>query len=226
MRDVRILAIKLRKKRKSYNEISKILGIPKSTLHYWFRNLRWSEEIKKELTRKAIRKATKRMRILIKINKQRWEKWRKKSQKAAKKEFSKLKSNPIFIAGIMLYCGEGDNKPRSSVRIANTNPRIIKLFYKFLRKICKIPKEKVYVNLLLYPDLQEEKCKNFWYKQTGIPLKQFGKSTIISGRHPTKKLENGICLLKVKASGELKEKILVWEDLLLKYLLKKNTVRE
>jgi hypothetical protein len=150
----------------------------------------------------------------------------KKIPKSCKERILKIKIEPYFYCRNNALLWGGDNKPRSSVRIANTNPRIIKLFYKFLRKICKIPKEKVYVNLLLYPDLQEEKCKNFWYKQTGIPLKQFGKSTIISRRHPTKKLENGICLLKVKASGELKEKILVWEDLLLKYLLKKNTVRE
>jgi orotate phosphoribosyltransferase-like protein len=81
MRNDRHLAIKLRKKGLSYNKISKELEIPKSTLHYWFRNLKWSQEIKKELTEKAIRKATKQIRAMARANKERWIKWREMHRK-------------------------------------------------------------------------------------------------------------------------------------------------
>lgn len=218
MRNDRHLAMQLRKKGASYNKIYKELGIPKSTMHYWFKNLQWSKNIKKELTKKAQRLATKQMKAIAIANKKRWEVWRAQHRKEAKREFPLLKSNPLFAAGLMLYWGEGDNKPRGDVRITNINPRMIKLFAKFLREICNIPKEKIYIRLLLYPDLSDKKSQNFWHKSTNIPLKQFGKSSVIYGRHPTKRLENGICLLRVGASGDLKEKIITWINLLSKNL--------
>ena len=84
MRNDRHLAIKLRKRKKSYNEISRLLDIPKSTMHYWFRNLRWSKVIKKELTEKAQRLATKQMRAMAQANKKGWEAWRKMHREEAK----------------------------------------------------------------------------------------------------------------------------------------------
>lgn len=221
MRNDRHLAIKLRKQKKSYNKISKELDIPKSTLCYWFRDLQWSQAVKKELSEKAQRLATKRMRAIARANKKRWEVWRKQHREEAKKEFPLLKSDSLFTTGIMLYWGEGDSKLKNEVRLANTDPRMIKLFNKFLRKICKIPKERIHVLLILYPDLCEEKCKKFWSTKTGISLKQFDRAQFIYGRHPTKRLEYGTCLLRVSASRGLKEKIMTWRDLLTKSLLNK-----
>ena len=218
MRNDRHLAIELRKKGASYNRICKELGIPKSTMHYWFRDLRWSKTIKNNLTKKAQRLATKQMKAIAQANKKRWTTWRKQHREEAKKEFPILKSNPLLIAGLMLYWGEGDSSLKREVRLSNVDPRMIKLFNKFLQKVCKISKERVHIVLTLYPDLVEEKCKNFWSNKTGVSLKQFGKSQVIYGRHPTRKLENGVCTIRVSSSCGLKEKIVIWRDLLNKNL--------
>lgn len=218
MRNDRHLAIKLRKKGASYNKICKELGIPKSTMHYWFRNLRWSQIIKKKLTKKAQRLATKRMRAMALANKKRWKAWRQQHRENAKKEFPVLKSNRLFVAGLMLYWGEGDSKLKNELRLANSDPRMIRLFNKFLQEVCKIPNKEIHLYLILYPDLSDEKCKKFWSEKTKIPLKNFGKSSFIYGRHPTKKLENGICIIRIDRSRGLKEKIITWIDLLVKDL--------
>jgi len=220
MRNDRHLAIKLRKKGTSYNRISKELGIPKSTMHYWFRNLRWSRIIKEKLTEKAKIQATKRLRKVIEAQKKRWKAWRKQYREEAIKEFPILKSNPLFVAGLMLYWGEGDSNLRHQVRLSNSNPRMIKLFNDFLQKICKIPKERVRLALVIYPDLIEKVCKNFWSNKTKISLKQFDKSSVIYGRHPTKRLENGVCIIRVNGSPGLKEKVITWTNLTVKGLNK------
>jgi len=213
MRNDKHLAIKLRKEGKSYNEISQEVGIPKSTLCYWFRDLRWSRVIKKELTKKAIQKATKQIRVMARANKEKWRKWRKMHREKAKKEFKFLKSNHLFIAGVNLYWGEGDTVLKNGiVRLANTDYRMIIVFYRFLKAICKVPKEKVNLWLLLYPDIAEDKCKKFWSSKTKIPLSQFRKSQVIQGRHQKKRLKNGVCTIQVYSRG-LKEKIMVWIDL-------------
>jgi transposase-like protein len=220
MRNDRHLAIKLRRTGASYNKICKELGIPKSTMHYWFRDLRWSKIIKKELTKKAEIQATKRLRAVIRAQRKRWKVWRKQYREEAKKEFPLLKSNPLFLAGLMLYWGEGDGNLKNQTRLSNIDPKMIKLFSNFLQKACEVPKENICLSLTIYPDLSDNKCKRFWSNKTKISLKQFTKSSVIYGRHPTKRLENGICTLRANSSPGLKEKIIIWTNLIVKELNK------
>jgi hypothetical protein len=214
MRNDRHLAIKLRKKGASYNKICKELCIPKSTIHYWLRDLQWSQQIKKELTRKALYVAKKRLRLIHKARREYWEKWREEFRKEARKEFPFLIKNPLFVTGINLYWGEGDSKLKNGkVELVNTDPRMISLFVKFLREITKVPENKILIWLILYPDLSEEKCKLFWKKISKISPEQFRKTQFIKGKHPTKKVEYGMCTVMVHSRG-LKEKIFTWIELL------------
>jgi hypothetical protein len=218
MRNDKHLALKLRKKGKSYQEIQKELIIPKSTLHYWFKNLDWSQNIKQTLSEKALRLSSKRMRVIAKAQKKRWREWREQYRKDALNEFPHFKNNHLFIAGLMLYWGKGDSNLKNETRLTNINPKMIYLFYKFLLNICGIPKKDINISLFLYPDLSEIHCKNFWHKNTKIPLRQFDKVQFIHGKHPAKRLKNGICTIRVKRSRGLKEKIFIWIDLLSKEL--------
>jgi len=213
MRNDKHLATKLRKKGISYNKISKELNIPKSTLSDWLSDTKWSQGIKKELERKANNAARKRLRILNKGRQKMWEAWREEARQQARNDFPKLKRNPLFIAGLMLYWGEGDSKiENSQVRLSNTSPNLIKLFSLFLKNICALPIERIKISLILYPDLNEKSCVSFWSAAAGIPENQFRKSQIIKGKHPTKKLAYGICMIHL-TSRQLKEKIFVWINL-------------
>jgi hypothetical protein len=80
-----------------------------------------------------------------------------------------------------------------------------------------VPKENLRATLILYPDLSEERCINFWARIIGIPKSQFYKTQFIKGRHPTKRLAHGICMIMC-GNRQLKEKIMVWIDLLSKTL--------
>jgi len=110
----------------------------------------------------------------------------------------------------MLYWAEGDSKIENcSVRLTNTDPQMIRIFTHFLRKICGVPNERMRVYIILYPDLNEKTCRNYWSTISGIPYNQFIKTQFIKGRHPTKRLAYGICMINV-GSRQLKEKIYVW----------------
>jgi len=213
MRTDKELAIKLRERKKSYNFISNKLNIPKSTLHGWFKKLKWSDKIKKELIKKNKIATLKNLRAMAVTNKARWEQWREQYRIEAKKEFSKLKSEPLFISGLMLYWGEGDSRIENGcVRLSNTHAKMIEIFNLFLQKICKIPLKKIRLYMILYPDLNESICKEFWSKHCHIPKNQFIKTQYIKGKHPTKRLANGICMIHVSSRG-LKEKIFTWLNL-------------
>lgn len=79
------------------------------------------------------------------------------------------------------------------------------------------PKNKIRATLILYPDLDEEKCIDYWSKKIALPKSQFYKTQFIKGKHPTKRLSWGICMLGC-GSGQLKEKLLLWIDLMSKTL--------
>lgn len=210
-------AIKLRRKNKSYNEISRILGIPKSTICSWFKDDKSSQKVKKILEKRAYLNTLKRVKKWVAGNRARWEKWREEARDEAKKEFKNLSKDPLFIAGMMLYWGEGDNKDKNHVRFTNTDPRMIKTFSKFLNNIIKVPENKIKAELILYPDLSEKECLSFWSLTAGISKNLFHKTQVINGQHPTRRLSKGICMIMVN-SGQLKEKFLVWIDLLNKML--------
>lgn len=220
MRTDKHLAVKLRRQGRSYNKISKELGIPKSTLTGCFSNKIWSRNIKEELTNRANYMARERLRLFNKLQKEKWEQWREKARQYAEKEFPDLKKSYLFLAGLILYWGEGDSKMENSiVRLSNTDPEMIKIFFLFLRNICQIPQNKIKITLILYPDLKESQCKNFWTKNMGISKKQFYKTQFIKGKHPTKRLLYGICNIYV-SSRELKEKIFTWLKLYRQELLR------
>lgn len=218
MRKDKEKAIELRRAGMSYKNISHELGIATSTLAGWFKNEPWSQEIKARLSVQVSWANPKALELLVKANRERWKIKHEEYRNAAVKEFEKYKKDPLFLAGIMLYWGEGEKQPKSSqVRLANSEPEMLKIFYLFLTKVLKIHPDKIFAWLLLYPDLVDSVQKNFWSRTTGIPQVNFKKSIYIKGRHPRKRLSYGVGTVVV-SSRALKERILKWLELYQNYL--------
>ena len=214
-------ALQLRKSGKSYQEIKELLGMPKSTLSDWLRRNLWSSRIRSILAEKATKKNTIRLRCLNRIRGKRLATLYHEAKNEAKEEFEYFKLHPIFISGITIYWGEGDKLSRHLIRIGNIDPSLIKIFIKFLREICGVPKKTIRAYVMLYPDLSPEKCKDFWMKKSGLAANNFNKCVIIQGRHKTKRIPYGVCYISV-SSTYLKEKMRVWLNLLPKELVKKH----
>ena len=210
MRKEKNQAIVLRRQGKSYNEIAQKLSVPKSTLHYWFRDKTWSVKVKRHLTEAARQESKKRMKILGNLGKQKRAALYLECRKRAEKEFKQFKKETLFLSGLCLYWGEGDSKLENGrIRIANSDPLMLRLFYLFLGQYLPelLPKAKIY--LVLYKDLEENACQKHWSVQVGVPLDKFIKSSYIIGRSPTKRLAYGIGTLLV-SSRAYKEIIHTW----------------
>ncbi len=133
-------------------------------------------------------------------------------------ELAAWKGNPLFIAGLMLYFGEGDKTTRHQVRLTNKDPILIKLYVTFLERVCGVEKEKVRAQLSVYPDIDAASNERFWSFATGIPLSQFTKSAVLKARKGSGGGQ-GVCTVIV-SSSYLKLKILEWLALLPKELMK------
>ena len=203
----------LRHQGMSYKKIRDELGVPVSTLAGWFKNEPWSQAIKSRLSSQVSWANPQTLKLLVRANRERWKNKHQEYRAAAVKEFQGYKDDPLFLAGVMLYWGEGEKQQKSSVlRLSNSEPEMIKIFNLFLIKILGLSPDKVFVWLLLYPDLVDSVQKNFWSRATGIPVGQFKKSIYIKGRHPTKRLSYGVCTVYV-SSRALKERMLKWLEL-------------
>lgn len=217
MRKDKEKAIQLRRQGKSYKKIRTELGIPIATLSDWFKRESWSYEIKNKLISDTSLANPEKIRLMVEANKERWQKLYQLWQKEAVQEFAKLKNNDLFLAGLMLYWGEGEKSSKSPhVKLTNSDPEMIRVFYKFLTEIAKIPKEKISAWLLLYPDLVDSVQKNFWSKAVGIPIEKFNKSIYITGKYPSRRLSYGVCSIQF-SNRALKERILKWLELYQNY---------
>ena len=221
MRHDHTQAILLRRGGKSYRDIEKILGIPRGTLCYWFRDNKWSQDIKLVLTKTSQIKARGNLRLMALANKTKWERWHQECRDEAEKEFPELRENTLFIAGLMLYWGEGDKGLKNGiVRICNSDPEMINLFHAFLKSL-GVDNSKIVLKLTIYPDLNDRSMKSYWSKVLNIPLQNFRKSSTIIGKHPNRILSYGVCSIEVY-SRKLKEKIFMWLRLYIEHINKNN----
>lgn len=210
MRKDKERAFELRRQGLSYKKIWRELGIPIGTLAGWFKDEPWSVEIRDRLASTESLAYPEKLKRLIAVVKQKYAALHKSYREEARREFSILKNKPLFVAGLMLYWGEGNKKVENSkIGLSNSEPGMIKVFYLFLTKIMKIPNEKIRLNLLLYPDLADMPLRKLWSTATGIPLSQFRNSIYIRGRHPIRRLSYGVGNIGV-GGRKYKEKLLEW----------------
>src|SRR5687767_3933673 len=179
MRSDKEKAIELRLLGKSYKQIQRELNIPLGTLGFWFQNKPWSQEIRDRLSQEVSLSNPKALDAMASSNKMRWAQWRQSHREAAIAEFPKIKHDPLFLSGLMLYWGEGQKNKGSTLKLSNGDPAMIKIFYLFLNASLNIPPEKISLNLIRYPDLSEDLQKTIWSKATGIPLSQFKRSVLM-----------------------------------------------
>ena len=212
-------AIKLRKQGKSYKEIHTSLKIPKSTLSLWLGREAWSKEISATLAR-ANRSA--RIARLRKLNRSRGKRLAEayaEAEAEAREEFTELKNDPLFIAGVMLYWGIGSRHPRQGVKFSNSDPKMVRLYAAFLTDACRIPTEHVRAYAHIYPAIDERTARAYWAKAVGLPWECFTGSIVLKGRKAGKRLSWGMCTISV-SSTYFKRKMLAWITLFEKELLK------
>jgi len=80
--------------------------------------------------------------------------------------------------GLGIFWGEGNKRSKCSVRVGNSDPKLIKKFIEFLDKICGVKKEKLKFNLQIFSDLSENKVVKFWMDELDIKRLQFYKVII------------------------------------------------
>jgi len=158
----------------SYSQIRSIIKVSKSTLSLWLKNYPLSKERIKEL-RAFSEQRIERFRETVR---QKREKRLTETYQTQKQLILPLSNRELFIAGLLLYWGEGTKCRRDGLSISNNDPSVIRFFIYWLKKSLAIPKKKIRILLHLYNDMNINNELNYWSKILRIPLRQFNRSYI------------------------------------------------
>jgi hypothetical protein len=192
-------AINLRKKGYSYNLISGKTGISKSTLYGWLSSIPYIpnqeviERIGKARAASGEFKAKQKAKSI------------QEAKELAKKDVGEVSDRDLFMLGLGIYIGEG-TKLGDTVRIINSDPRIIKLSIKWLIKKCGLTVDNFVIRLHIYPDNDENECIRHWSKETSVPMAQFQKTQIDTRKNKKLfkkgKLPYGTAHMTIQSRGE------------------------
>ncbi len=167
-------AITFRKQGKSIRNIELTLGIPRSTLSGWFKNIKLTTSQAKILEQKHKKSLiAARKKAVLWHNKQKNNRLQLAEHEANKTLF-KINSNQeiMELALALLYLGEGFKKSPTT-GIGNTDPLLLKFFLKIMLNVYKLDIRKIRFDLHIRADQNPESIKKYWSKILGAPLNRF-----------------------------------------------------
>lgn len=217
-------AIALRKSGFSYSEILKEVKVAKSTLSLWLKEVKLSKPQKQTLTQKkrdaALRGAKRRKEQRIELS--------EKIKRDAMEEIGKIDSETIKLLGAFLYWAEGNKQKEYNVsvgvKLGNSDPVMIRFFYKWLMEVCGVSKEQIHFELYIHENADVSQAKKFWSQFIPVGEKnllpvRWKKNKFGSRRKNVGKNYNGVIRINVRRSTNLNRKIMAWVEKASQYFL-------
>lgn len=195
----------------SIKEIAKKLKVSKGSVSIWCRDI--------ELTPKQIEKLQKRMLVGsyqgrikgARVQRERRLQEISKLQTEGLKLVEQFSKRDFLLAGAGLYLGDGTKQKMT--RITNSDPEIVKFVISWFKIVWGISKERFTLQVLIN-EIHKHRVswvEKYWSKITGIPLCQFGKTTLIKAKNKKvyKNFNNhyGTIVVTVRKGGDLHHRI-------------------
>ncbi|HEV3013264.1 MAG TPA: hypothetical protein VG499_08325 [Actinomycetota bacterium] len=145
-------------------EIAAHLGVAKSSVSLWVRDVEFSPLPRPPRGRRRDPNALQR---------------RKRAEidrlvEEGRAQIGRLSEREFLVAGVALYAGEGAKRD-GAVKFANSDPRMIAFYCAWLRRFFEIDEARLRVRLYLHEGLDLDASVAFWSELTGIPPSQFQK---------------------------------------------------
>lgn len=211
--DKKIRAHELRRNGKSVSSIAETLGVAKSTVSVWCRDLKLTKLQKETLKRNQIAGGHKGRMIGAQINRQKKLDNITKQERAARTLVGTLSKRDQLMLGIGLYWGEGAKSDGDPASVINSDPEIILMMRNWFENMgVRRTDFRPYIFISEMHRPREKQVVSFWSHYLGIPKAQFNNVTFLKGR-PKKVYENhdsyyGVLALRIRKSSTLKYKIL------------------
>jgi transcriptional regulator with XRE-family HTH domain len=157
----------LRAQGRTLHEIATTLGVSKSSVSLWVRDVAFEPRPRAQPRPRGRRRGP---NILQRRKRHEIERLRQEGIR----RIGQLSEREFLVAGAALYAGEG-SKGEGEIKLANSNPMILMFFCAWLRRFFTIDEARLRVRLYLHEGLDLEEATSFWAEVTGIPPTQFSK---------------------------------------------------
>lgn len=212
--DLRATAVGMREEGRSYREIREVVGVSKSTLSLWLRDIPLTEDQQRALTVRGPESTAARHAENRALAARR----RAHVRAQAREQIAELSESELFVGGVVAYWAEGSkNKPwrhGQSVQFMNSDPAMIRLFLAWLRLVGVSP-ERLIFRLHIHESAAASEAITFWSHIVDAPESQFGKPTIKRHKPLTVRKNvgsdyHGCLLVYVRNSATLNLQIAGW----------------
>lgn len=166
-------AISMRQKGASLNEIVEVLGVAKSSVSLWVRNVALSRDQTNRLNRNGFSVSVIEKRRTTRLANE--DKKRHIAMAIAGNDITKITQDDLKLLGTALYWAEG-GKTGNIVRLSNSDPAMVRVMMRFFRQICLVNESKFRVQIHTHSHLNTKNAEGYWSGVTGIPLAQFYKT--------------------------------------------------
>lgn len=182
----------------SVNEICKRLGVAKSSVSVWVRDIQLTAEQKTELerlhyaSRGQIEGGATNARKFRELRQQYQEEGRLKARER----------DPLHIAGCMLYWGEG-SKARNVLQLANSDPDLLQFYLQFLKQSLIVKNNRINLRIMCYTNngLSQVDIENYWLQFLQLDIDCLRKTSVNmqprSSQQKGRKLLYGTCEISV-----------------------------
>lgn len=177
---LKIKAMELRKQGSSIGSIEARLGIPRSTLSYWFKDVKLSARQKEKLHENWKNALVKARTEAVKWHNQQKANRLKIAKAEALKSIKKIDTHDkhvLELALAVLYLAEGSKK-NVETALGSSDPNTLRFFLRGLEKVFEHDVNTVRCELYLRSDQDVEKIKRFWSKELSLPISNFKQVNI------------------------------------------------
>lgn len=190
----RELARRLRREQGlSVKHLARTLGVSKSSISLWVRDIQLTPEQKARLRPCGVKGGAVRSARALAVRREAQHRGRTEARQA----------RPLHVAGCMLFWAEG-SRSRNAVQFTNSDPSMVRLFLAFLRDCYCVPDTKVRLTCNLFADHlpRQREIERFWLDHLGLPDACLRKSSVnryskYSQKKRRNKLPYGTCRVVV-----------------------------
>ncbi|MFZ2484460.1 MAG: hypothetical protein WAX80_02900 [Minisyncoccia bacterium] len=169
-------AKELRQRGHSLNEISNMLGVSKSSVSLWVKNVELSLEAKNKIIAKSTAGQLASQKTKRRQTAEKEDEARDLAITTLKHYSPNIHINKIICA--MIYYCEGSKIIKDGIRFTNSDPLLISTFLRLFRSSFALKEEKFRVCVHLHDYHKRDTQLKFWSKIARIPLSQFIKPYI------------------------------------------------
>ncbi|OGZ66146.1 MAG: hypothetical protein A3C50_01490 [Candidatus Staskawiczbacteria bacterium RIFCSPHIGHO2_02_FULL_43_16] len=212
----KIKAIELRKKGNSIGEIAQEIGVSKSIVSKWCRDIALTKTQIGNLHEKMkIGSYKGRMNFLEKIRKIRKDETARLGEEG-KREIGKISRRDLLVGGIALYWAEGTKSPNAEeTSFSNSNPGMILWILRWFEEICGVSSDRFIIQIRINKIHRNriKEVESYWSKLIGIPFNQFTKTVLIKAQAKKVYSNNnhyGTVRVRVRSGTQLRRKIIGW----------------